>query len=246
MHDPYASLADDYDIMINWSERIARERPFFVECFSSSPIRQVLDVGCATGHHSRLFAELGATVIGLDPSVEMLQRARALTAADNPTFIEGDFRSISRWQRQFDLITVLGNTLAHVHDLAALQRTLRVLHDALAPGGQLCVQVINYDNFPADGSRWLPVLHRRVDGRDYLFLREHRLLHDRAEFTVITVQHDTAWQQRIERSAQLPLPHQLLVTELQQAGFTHHSCYGNYQRTPFDPLSATALVVLAS
>ncbi len=244
-HDTYAVVADSYDIMIDWPERIARERPFFEALFRQTTIWQVLDVGAATGHHSRLFAELGAKVIGLDPSASMLQRARALTPGVNPFFVEGGFESIPRLKHQFDLITVLGNTLAHARDLPRLQQAAQAMYDALAPAGQLCLQVINYDKLLATGSHWMPPLSRHVDDHDYLFLREHRVVKDHVEFTLITVTHDSEWRQHVERCLHLPLPRRLLETTLQQAGFTRLECYGDYQCTPFDPDTAGALIVVA-
>jgi len=246
MHDPYEFLATNYDIMIDWPARIARERPFFEDLFRQTTVGKVLDIGSGTGYHCRLFAELGATVIGLDMSVSMLQRARALTPGDNPFFIEGGFQHIHRLKRPIDLITVLGNTLAHVQDLADLQQALQAMHDTLSPNGLLCVQVINYDKLLTTGSHCLPILHRQVDGRDYLFLREHRLLHDHVEFTVITLQHDTDWQQQLERSIQLPLPRAVLDTALQQAGYTRIRYYSDYDCTPFEPDTANALIAIAS
>jgi len=51
--------------------------------------RTLLDVGTGTGTLARGFARRGATVIGIDPSAEMLGEARALAAAE---CLEIDFR----------------------------------------------------------------------------------------------------------------------------------------------------------
>jgi len=147
---------------------------------------------------------------------------------------------------RFDVIAVLGNTLAHVSDDAGLRRALRGLHAALAPGGALCVQVINYDSLGEDGARLLPLVHREVDGREYLFLREHRLIDGRAEFTIITlIKTADTWTRDVERSTHVPLTAARLEQTLRDAGFARLTCYGSYARDPFDPETAGSLIVLA-
>lgn len=241
------AFADAYDVMIDWTKRLEHERPFFEQLLQQQPIWRVLDVGAATGHHSRLFAALGAKVIGLDPNPAMLRRARELTRGVNPHFIEGGFDGIPQLKHQFDLITALGNTLAYVRDTADLTGALQAIHDALTPSGCVCLQVINYNKLQADGTCWLHLLSRQAEGCQYLFLREHRLLReDRSEFTIITLMHDAGWRQHVERSVHLPLTCSLLESTLRQVGFTQLACYGDYAYSPFDPQTSPALIVTAA
>ena len=39
--------------------------------------KSVLDVGCGAGRLTRIMTEMGATVIGIDPGIRQLERARA-------------------------------------------------------------------------------------------------------------------------------------------------------------------------
>ncbi len=244
MIDRYAAIADTYDIMIDWTARIARERPFFARFFQQANVWRVLDVGSATGHHSRLFAELGAKVIGLDASPVMVRRARELTPGVNPHFVEGEFTTIPQLKRQFDLITVLGNTLAHLHDKDDLRQALQAMYDALSPAGHLCLQLINYDKLLETGSCRLPLLQRQVEGRDYLFLREHRLLDTYAEFTINILVRNGDWHQQIERSEHLPITSSLLEAVMKEVGFSEVTLYGDYERTPFNPADSGALIAV--
>jgi len=245
MTDSYASVAENYDIMIDWPTRLARERPFYAALFAEGAVHAVLDVGCGTGHHSRLFAELGASVLGLDPSGPMLARAQALTFGPDVRFMLGGFEELPEITERFDLVTVLGNTLAHVGDAAGLTAALRGMRGVLNPGGRLCAQVINYDSLRADGSHWLPIISRSVNGREYLFLREHRILGESAEFTLVTLIRDGAWEQQVERSRHLPLPGEMLYRAMREAGFANIALYGNFQREQYDPASSPSLIVIA-
>lgn len=246
MTDPYASVADNYDIMIDWPARLARERPFFAALFAENGVKRALDVGCGTGHHSRLFAELGANVVGIDPSEAMLARAKMLTSGDNPRFVPGGFAEIPQLDGRFDFIAVLGNTLAHVETAPRLAEALTNMRGALAPGDTLCIQLINYGNLLTEGSRWLPIINRQVGDREFIFLREHRYTDRKAEFTIITLIRDGGkWTQQVERDTHLPLTSEVLRPALQCTGFSQVTLLGSYAGEPFDPATSPSLIVLA-
>ena len=70
-----------YRKMVAWPERIRREAPFLEGVFEPAPERKLLDVGCGTGEHSRHFAELGWTAVGVDVSESMIGNANDLAGA---------------------------------------------------------------------------------------------------------------------------------------------------------------------
>jgi trans-aconitate 2-methyltransferase len=118
--------------------RDERSQPFhdllaLVRC---RPGMRVVDLGCGTGEltallHGRLEAR---ETIGLDSSEAMLERARP-RAGGGLRFEAGD---IAAWDgRDFDL--VFSN--AALHWVVDHEETFTRLRRALAPGGQLAVQV---------------------------------------------------------------------------------------------------------
>lgn len=245
MADPYASVAKLYDIMIDWPARLARERPFFQRIVADHSVRSVLDVGCGTGHHSRLFADMGLQVIGIDPSEAMLTEARALTPGDNPRFLRGGFSDICHLAESFDLVAILGNTLAYVNDADDLVHTLRLVHEVMNPDAALCIQVVNYDNLPCDDSRWLPLVHRKVDGREFIFLREYRRLDQAVEFTLLTLANEDGWQRFVERSRHYAITGSALHAAFQAAGFSAVRLYGDFQDSVYDPHTSPGLIAVA-
>ncbi|HEX2951785.1 MAG TPA: class I SAM-dependent methyltransferase [Armatimonadota bacterium] len=245
MADPFDAVAESYDVMVDWPTRLAREKPFFEKLLHEQPVYRALDVGCGTGHHSRLFAEMGATVIGIDPSEQMVQHARSLTTTPNPSFMVGDFDDIATLPGDFDLVVALGNTLAFVEGNRQLVQMLNDTHDKLSAGGRICIQVINYDRVLREGVHRLPLVHRQRDNREYLFLREYRTIDDKVEFTISMLIRDGEWRQGIERAEHYPLTQRALEEGLQRAGFTNFNFYGDFQRTPYDPVTSPGLVVLA-
>lgn len=245
MKDAYALVADHYDIMIDWEARLQRERPFFERIIDENRVKRVLDIGCGTGHHTRLFAEIGAQAVGLDPSAAMLARARALTTGDNPYFIEASFSTIRLAPGRYDLITVLGNSLAYVSDVREMARVLRRVKRRLNPGGVLCLQVINYDRVLATGDRWLPLLQREANGREYLFLREYRRIERHVDFTLISLQRDGTWQQQIERSRHFPITVEALDLVFRDFNYDNIRYLDGYSDRPYNPETSESLVVLA-
>ncbi len=245
MTDPYASIAEVYDIMIDWPARLARERAFFASLFSERPIQRVLDVGCGTGHHTRFFAELGADAIGLDPSAPMLARARTLTVGENPRFVDGGFADLPALPGAFDLIAVLGNTLAYVRSAAELGDVLHVMREKLTPGGRVVVQVVNYDRILAEGAVRLPLVHRQTGDREYLFLREYRREGRAVDFTLVTLTRADGWTQSQERSRHYPLTATRLHTAFRHAGFRDIFFYSAFQSSRYDPRTSGGLLVLA-
>lgn len=105
------------------------------------PYRDIVDLGCGTGEHTRRLAERfpGARVLGLDSSAEMLAKADARDVP-NLRFEQGDILDLSG---EYDLI-FSNAALQWLPDHPAL---LARLWEHLRPGGVLAVQVpANHDH----------------------------------------------------------------------------------------------------
>jgi SAM-dependent methyltransferase len=121
----------------------------------------VLELACGTGRLTIPIAADGHEVVGLDASPTMLRRARQkaeswssrwrarYARADNPddlnlTFVAGDMRSFDL-ARQFPLIIVSCNSLAHLVTNDELKTCFATVLRHLAPGGLFAFDVINPD-----------------------------------------------------------------------------------------------------
>lgn len=121
--------------------RFAKERaaPFhdLLDMVGPGPCRRVVDLGCGPGELTSLAARrLGATdVLGIDNSPEMLATA-ADFASDRVRFLNAD---IATWSSAGDIdVLIAAASLQWVPDH---QVVLARWVQALAPGGQLLVQV---------------------------------------------------------------------------------------------------------
>jgi trans-aconitate 2-methyltransferase len=125
--------------------RAERAQPFrdLLALVQQRPGMRVVDLGCGTGDMTlELHRALGAAeTLGLDSSASMLAKA---PKAEGLRFEQGDIAGFSAIHR-FDL--VFSNAALHwVSDHPAL---LRRLTAALAPGGQLAVQMPMNDEHPS-------------------------------------------------------------------------------------------------
>src|SRR3954454_15364658 len=98
-----------------------------VDWLAPRPGERILDLGCGTGHLTAAIAEVGAAVVGLDHSAEMLEQARRSSPALD--FVQADARDFTA-PDPFD--AVFSNAALHwVRPPEAVARCVRA---ALKPG----------------------------------------------------------------------------------------------------------------
>jgi ubiquinone/menaquinone biosynthesis C-methylase UbiE len=127
----YGSWAEFYDEAEN--QLIDLEQPIVREILDRLPRGVALDAACGTGRHSAYLASLGHTVIGVDSSGAMLERARE--KVPDGEFREADLHDLPLPDDHVDLV-VCALALMHVPEpepvLAELVRVLR-------PSGNLVI-----------------------------------------------------------------------------------------------------------
>ena len=176
----------------------------------------------------------------------MLERARALTDGENPRFVAGGLADLGAQSGPFDLIAILGNTLAYVENPRELRAVLRHCYHALAQHGVLVVQMLNYAKILDQEDLWLPVVERKTEDTHYLFLREYRRQKKHVEFSLIALQQGESWHLQLERSRHFPVIPDLFIRKLLKAGFNFFNFYADYAGAPFDPDQSGSLVAVAT
>jgi SAM-dependent methyltransferase len=105
--------------------------------FSGSDPR-LLDLCCGTGYLAGYFAERGYTVVGVDLSAAMLEKAAERLADPIST---GRVRLIQSDATDFaspgpvHLVTCTSDSLNHLPDIAALQKCFSAVRKSMVPGG---------------------------------------------------------------------------------------------------------------
>ncbi|MCW5691067.1 MAG: class I SAM-dependent methyltransferase [Pseudolabrys sp.] len=150
--------------------------------------KRVADLGCGFGWATRWFRDQGAaTVLGLDLSKNMIQRARADTNDAAVTYRITDLETLELPESGFDLV-YSALTFHYVQDF---ERLIRMIYAALAHGGDL-VFTIEHPIFMAakhphwtedeDGRKTWPVNGYSIEGErrtDWFakgVLKHHRTL----------------------------------------------------------------------
>lgn len=115
----------------------ALEHPAIRSLIPSPVGRDVLDIGCGTGDLSRWCARSGArSVLAVDPSARMIDRARELTGEDEAHSIRWLHQPVETVELDPGSLDLAVSSLA-LHYIADYPGLLRRVHRWLRPGGVL-------------------------------------------------------------------------------------------------------------
>jgi len=94
----------------------------------------VLDVGCGQGFFSRVFADFGLKVVGVDFSSEAIRSAQAEYGFSGARFETGDVLSL-KYQGQYDCVFARGLSLYNTKEFVRAREVTEVLLGYLKPSG---------------------------------------------------------------------------------------------------------------
>jgi len=134
----YSDFADDYEEIFPFRENTYK----FISKMIDSGKKDILDIGCGTGHYCGRFAGDGFDACGIDLDREMINTARK--KYPEASFSVLNLTDIGALNRKFDLIFSTGNVMAHVNE-NELQSFLLSLKVMLNDNSLWIFQVINWD-----------------------------------------------------------------------------------------------------
>jgi SAM-dependent methyltransferase len=259
-HDRLYSRTE-YRRVIAWPERIRREAPFLEAVTRAAPARTLLDVGCGSGEHTRHFAELGWSAVGIDVSEKMLGEAAALAGVTAKggvgRFEQRAAADAARLpEAPFGAAICLGNTLAFLESEAEVSALIGGVAAALSPGAPFLIQLLNYERIRSLPVRALPVNVRPLpegEGEgEVVFIR---ILQPRADgnvdFYPITLELRPGGEtpEVCVRSANHVVHHAwtraVLEPVLARAGFEALRVFGGMAEEPWSVTDSPDLVLLA-
>jgi len=207
----------------------------------------VLELGCGTGRISLPLARAGVSVVGIDRSAPMLERAaRRYTAMRKRTasrgrkrlrLVRGDIRHLPFEPASFRTVLAPYGILQSLVRDADLKATLTAVAEVLAPGGLFGVDLV------PDVPNWREYSNRiqlkgKAAGGAHLTLVES-VRQDRDKH--LTIFSQTYIERRGSRTAEhtfdltfrtLPIP--TFIKRLERAGFAIEAVLGDYRGGPWD------------
>jgi SAM-dependent methyltransferase len=128
--------------------------PAFLEFIGDISGKLILDAGCGEGYNTRTFARLGARLVGVDISGEMIKLARR-SETDEPLGIRYEVASFTDMDifagASFDMVL---STVA-LMDGPDFAGATRELHRVLKPGGELVFSILHPCFVTSQGSTWV-------------------------------------------------------------------------------------------
>ena len=103
------------------------------------PRSHVVDVGCGTGRHARVFADMGFDVTGLDLSADLIAIARE--RVPEAAFRVGDMRSARVWPEEASAVVCLYAALGYLETNADVQDVFKNARACLPAGGRFAFDV---------------------------------------------------------------------------------------------------------
>jgi 2-polyprenyl-3-methyl-5-hydroxy-6-metoxy-1,4-benzoquinol methylase len=210
-------------------------------------VKQVLDIGCATGELANQLANTGAIVTGIDLNEDLLNQAIRCSgfparwsggrSADSferesefasPKFQRGDMLQLeSDFQPgQFDVVLCFGNTLVHLQTIELILQMLKGVHSVLKPGGQFLLQILNYDYILSEQVKELPL----IETENIRFIRKYKFEKNNP---LVTFQTDLVLKKEnkiISNETPLFALQSVKLTELlRNAGFREIELFSNFK-----------------
>ena len=231
----YESLARFYDELtedVNYAAWADFYEVFFRN-HTGLEIHTVLDLACGTGTLTRLMAERGYEMIGVDQSPEMLMEAQEKcmdVEGIRPLFLNQSMDELDLYGT-IDACVCCLDSVNYVTDPKALQEALKRVQCFLMPGGLMIFDVRT------------PELFRSLDGQMFLDEAEDvfcvwRAVFDEAEkvctygFDLFERQKNGLWRREREEHNEYAYTAEELTEYLHQAGFGKVELYGNCQMRP--------------
>ena len=205
-------------------------------------------MACGTGIYALAFARCGVRTVGVDISAGMLQKAEAHAqrlGLDVNWLLASMDQLAQQPDTRFDAVVCLGNSVPHLLTDAELSAALKSFHAVLNPGGQLYLQLLNYDLVQARHERIVEI--NRQDNREFVRFYDFRddgLL----QFNVLSLDWSAGPDpvHALQSTVLRPYHESELRTALHARGFAAPIAFGNLAFAPFDPAASDTVLLVAA
>ncbi|MFX0184400.1 MAG: class I SAM-dependent methyltransferase [Candidatus Hodarchaeota archaeon] len=236
MNSQLLSGGKHYDLLINWEKRLSLEVPFLRKYINEvkPQIKTILEVGCATGRHTRILQQKkGLQVTGIDIDESMVDEAKK--RVPEAEFIVKDFLNLKN--RKFDSIISLGNSVGLIAQSTNYHYIVEKFSQLIRSSNGLLIFHLLNTEIERDG--WSSPRSINTPDGEFIFLRgfttTSKYIHPEI-LTLFKPNNETRWEMQSTGRAKIPrISHQEMITLLNQFGFKEIRVFGSYQKEKFDP-----------
>jgi SAM-dependent methyltransferase len=235
-----ADAAELYDLMYPWDPEEWPGDRFYNELVMAAD--SVLDVGCGTGsmlHSAREHGHRGR-LVGLDPDVAALERARRRTDIE---WVEGTAAEAA-WEAEFDLATMASNAFQCLVTDDDLRASLAAIRTSLRHDGRFAFETRHPQARAWED--WNPSNAADITGPNGRPLRVwhevESVVGDVVTFTESTAEPDGEVL-RVDRATLRFLNVPTLGAFLADAGFAIEAQYGSWDRGPITSESRLIITI---
>lgn len=242
----FDSVASYYEVLSDSAARIDREGPLLAEWLERSPGRRVWDLACGTGLHAEFLANLGAEVVAIDASPEMIRHAQQRRPHERIQYQAADMRVLPN--QAADLVVCLGNSLSLLESVDEVRAVVAEVAKRLAPGGMFCAQVVNNAAKGMDQARHRVELKETEDGPVVAV----KSLVPKGDKTLLSLSffHESApaggrggWQSASDTAVLLHLSLDDFRAAARRSGLRMAELFGGFDKRAFEPTTSPDLVV---
>lgn len=195
--------------------------------------KQILDIGCATGELASQLANSEANVVGIDLNNDLLKQAKSNKVHPKLTFQPGNMLDLEKdfATEQFDAVLCFGNTLVHLESKELVAEMLEAAKTVLNPGGQLLLQILNYDYIIGEQVSELPL----IETENIKFVRKYKFPEDSSSILFQTDLEIKVESKTVSNETSLlAIKSGELVQLLESVSFKNIQLYANFKQKAFD------------
>lgn len=241
----YDDISKNYDEMFDFEKDLSAAEDVIAKLKEQFEFKSALDIGCGTGSFTLALARSGTKAAGMDLSSSMIEAAKknSLAYGLNIDFVNSGMNEmLSNVSGKFDLIMCMGNTLPHLLDKKDLSSMIAACKQLLNPGGQLVLNLLNYDKILAAKERVIGITR----SENHEFIRFYDFEPSYVNFNLLEIDwNNDAPTHKLVCTKLYPYTHLEIEFALTQAKFENLKAYSGLGFDKYDPKNSKAILITA-
>lgn len=222
--------------------RAKQEAEFLIQEFGLMPNSRILDIPCGTGRHSKIFAQNGFRVTGVDINSECIKLAKRNCTGLSATFRVGNMNRLAWARGKFDAIINLYSSFGYFQTDEENAAVAKEWAKVLRPGGKLAIQVVNRDYLMKvfapvrwdEDKNFFWIDAAKFDPKSK-YLEDQRIMIDKSTQRA----HQFYCRMRLYSAKEM-------ITLLKKSGFSQVQVFGSAKREAFDRTKSTHPIYVAT